>query len=71
VALQMFLDGDWDALACYHRNNRDPVLMGYLNMSGWGAWFQDNMLDRFALTEADANRSEEHRQISWDVPERL
>jgi hypothetical protein len=36
VALQMFLDGDRNALACYHRNNRDPVLMGYFEHVGLG-----------------------------------
>jgi hypothetical protein len=36
VALQMFLDGDRNALACYHRNNRDPILMGYFEHVGLG-----------------------------------
>jgi hypothetical protein len=36
VALQMLLDGDWGALASYHRNNRDPILMGYFEHVGLG-----------------------------------
>jgi hypothetical protein len=36
VALQMFLDGNWDALASYHSNNRDPILMGYFQHAGLG-----------------------------------
>lgn len=41
VALQMFLDGDIDALAAYHTGDRtDPAVRSYFERAGCGALLQ-------------------------------